>query len=1325
MRLFILSPSSGMLVLNLVAASLVISLVALAAARLARSADSLRHGILCVALLMMMLSPLPIVAMNSLGFGFVSVSQAPLNLTNVNEVVPGTSTDSGSVLEHGLGPVAEVKLSTGMSSSLQAPSVPADRDFESRSREPNAEDAGLRSIAGPKSLDLPGGVPALSASLFLMVWIVVSVVLLFRLVRGFLVVRRLQHSIRKSTNPRLLDAVNRIGSEWSLSAPVVESSLAPSPLTVGFLRSVIVIPDGLVALLDDEELKCVLAHEAAHVIRHDMAMGLLQQFAAVVFWWNPMLRVINRLINNLRERLCDAYVVHRRGDGLTLARSLVLVAEWSSNRWCKLPLVATLLDEEDLEHRVSILTADEPPTTVAMNRWSRMLLTAFGIVLGGMSLVPLMRYEAVASSPHSTPPEQPPRRIGVNAGNADGTATASPAQTAVNAKKADQENSVWPEGATVSGRVVDHRGMPVENAEVLLLGQERIIVEAKRQTWFCPGQNSRKPPSTRTNSNGEFKITREHGAADRVAVIAKDPLFWVISRNGLPQADNVELKLPAAGTLAVYCDLPNKPSKMPVMIELTSFNGVTWRSDSLRFHMSNYSLVNPGEKVFEHLPPGHYAVQLHSESKTGSNTMLMTDMDRQLVKITAKKQSTASFDRKVGRPLTGRVLGLENVELKYALLTIRHAGPEEVLDKDGRRGRRHVAFDVISIESDGHFTTDPIPPGEYYAGLFAVLASTPKLSTQSADFSGQSSFTVPEQGELPKVEIFAKASASRDLSKVSDLRIHAVDENGKIVSKLQAMIHTADAGYGPWVDGNEGIVFLGGPSQYRSASLDVLVRADGFASGFARFEGEQQRDKLSKGEATITLHRGTPVQLQFRLPPEMTWPKVTLPETYFDNMKDRVRTMRQSVNRRSGTVVDFNFLNLRDLGDGRFEFRLAEETPQFHAAIHAPGFLQFFEAGSFTLADVKNDRIEIGVPKPATMEVTFEPGEHARTNGAFKSATLNLMRQLEGNSYLAVATSTADTPAPKLTVADLAPGNYVVDVRTQPNDESKLLPSSEINPGAYFDRKQVDLAAGQSERIDFRSVPYQPDAFRGSRTAVLRIKTPDGNPATDCNIQVSYFDGHYGSQIVFEGPVPASGDIVLSGITDKVPSTARANRAYSVACEGKRLGSFGFQDQDTTEEFEFFLIPAEGDPAPDVKLTSLATGNEINLSSFRGKVVVLEFWATWCGPCQEPMKKLNALAAEQSPEWKDRVAIIPVSIDGNRDRVHSHVQSRGWKYLNHFWAGTNEQYDFEAAAARKFVVSGVPQAILIGPDGRIRWRGHPLEQSSGMNLESLINDALR
>jgi hypothetical protein len=324
-----------------------------------------------------------------------------------------------------------------------------------------------------------------------------------------------------------------------------------------------------------------------------------------------------------------------------------------------------------------------------------------------------------------------------------------------------------------------------------------------------------------------------------------------------------------------------------------------------------------------------------------------------------------------------------------------------------------------------------------------------------------------------------------------------------------------------------------------------------------------------------------------------------------------------------------------------------------------------------------------------------------------------------------IVTSAGDTLAPKLTVTDLVPGIYHVGVRTQPIDKSKQLSSSEINQGIFFDGREVALAAGQHERIDFRSVPYQPDAYRGTRTAILQIITADGRPAAGRNIQVHYFDGHYGSQLVFDGPVPASGDIVLSSITDKAPLTWPRRLAYAVSCDGKRLGSFGFKTRDTTEVFEFSLIPAAGDLAPDVVLTNLATEHEINLSHFRGKVVFLEFWATRSAGGRESMNNLYAIAAKQSPAWKDRVVILPICIARSRKEAKIPVLIHRWKNLDHYWVSTNGPKDFEAAAIREFGITDGPEAIIIGPDGRIRWRGHPLEKISGTSIESLVNDALR
>jgi thiol-disulfide isomerase/thioredoxin len=172
------------------------------------------------------------------------------------------------------------------------------------------------------------------------------------------------------------------------------------------------------------------------------------------------------------------------------------------------------------------------------------------------------------------------------------------------------------------------------------------------------------------------------------------------------------------------------------------------------------------------------------------------------------------------------------------------------------------------------------------------------------------------------------------------------------------------------------------------------------------------------------------------------------------------------------------------------------------------------------------------------------------------------------------------------------------------------------------------------------------------------------------------------------------------------------------------VGHFDFSKDEPTQEFEFHLAPRVGDLAPDVELRNVATGEPIKLRSLRGKLVCLEFWATWCGPCQPAMAKLNALSAEHGAAWKDRVVLLPVSIDEAVDRVKSHVQARGWNRLDHFWASDRTKVGFDAPAARTFVVFGVPEAILIGPDGRILWRGHPLDKSGGQDLRSRIESAL-
>jgi hypothetical protein len=329
---------------------------------------------------------------------------------------------------------------------------------------------------------------------------------------------------------------------------------------------------------------------------------------------------------------------------------------------------------------------------------------------------------------------------------------------------AAEKSADWPEGARVAGRVVDHQGVPIANAEVLLLGEERIFVDGENLSWFVLPTAKGKPPtplSTRTTVKGEFLIDREKGPANRLAVIAESPLLWVVSRASLPQGGNVEIKLPPPGSLAIDCDLPGKLAEQAVMIELRSFDGVVWNTDAVRFHFSTCLIKNPGETVFEGLPPGRYSVQRNQMLKTGERTMLINLADRKLVTVESNKRAVARIARDVGRPMSGKVRGLEDVKLEHAHVTINYFGPEEEPGRDGKRLRYGTVFEAISIDADGAFATDPIPPGDYWIDLFAVRATAAKESDGRSDFTVQRRFTVPANGEMSALELVAKPAPGR------------------------------------------------------------------------------------------------------------------------------------------------------------------------------------------------------------------------------------------------------------------------------------------------------------------------------------------------------------------------------------------------------------------------------------------------------------------------------------------------------------------------------------------------------------------------------------
>lgn len=122
--------------------------------------------------------------------------------------------------------------------------------------------------------------------------------------------------------------------------------------------------------------------------------------------------------------------------------------------------------------------------------------------------------------------------------------------------------------------------------------------------------------------------------------------------------------------------------------------------------------------------------------------------------------------------------------------------------------------------------------------------------------------------------------------------------------------------------------------------------------------------------------------------------------------------------------------------------------------------------------------------------------------------------------------------------------------------------------------------------------------------------------------------------------------------------------------------------------------PEIGKPAPDYRAVSL-TGDSVSLAGARGRVVLLNVWATWCHPCREEIPILQVLHERYA---SGGLELVGVSVDarGEEDTIREFAKDFGMTYP--LWLDPDERVQ------STFLAIGVPATFLIDRAGVLRWR---------------------
>lgn len=236
-------------------------------------------------------------------------------------------------------------------------------------------------IAGPVHTDtITAGIVAASADNELSAWLqqslpVASVIYLIllllpvlRFMRNYRYVQVIRQYGRSKLQVDWRMFVQRTAAQMGIRKKVNAwvSELVSSPVTIGFLKPVILVPLAAINHLSPQQLEAVLLHELSHIKRSDYLVNLLINFIQTILYFNPFVKAFVKIVEREREKSCDEMVLQFQYDSHDYASALLTLEKASQVQ--KPFAMAAAGKKNDLLHRIETIMGVQPKPSLSFNK---------------------------------------------------------------------------------------------------------------------------------------------------------------------------------------------------------------------------------------------------------------------------------------------------------------------------------------------------------------------------------------------------------------------------------------------------------------------------------------------------------------------------------------------------------------------------------------------------------------------------------------------------------------------------------------------------------------------------------------------------------------------------------------------------------------------------------------------------------------------------------------------------------------------------------------------------------------------------------------------